>query len=43
VSWIKGSEVWWGLAPFIVADFCRIAILVAFPALTLYLPRLLNL
>jgi tripartite ATP-independent transporter DctM subunit len=43
VSWIKGGEVWWGLAPFIVADFCRIAILVAFPALTLYLPRLLNL
>lgn len=43
VSWVKGSEVWWGLVPFIVADFFRIATLVAFPVLTLYLPRLLNL
>lgn len=41
--WIKGPEIWWGLMPFIVADLCRIAILIAFPVITLYLPKLLNL
>lgn len=43
VSWVKGSDIWWGLLPFIVADFVRIAVLVGFPVLTLYLPKLLNL
>lgn len=42
-SWIKGSEIWWGLVPFIVADFFRIAVLIAFPVISLFLPKVLNL
>lgn len=42
-SWGKVSDIWWGLLPFIVADFLRIALLVAFPVLTLFLPRWLGL
>lgn len=42
-TWVKGRDIWWGLTPFIVADFVRIAILVAFPVITLFLPKWLNL
>lgn len=37
------SAIWRGVLPFVAADLLRMAALIAFPALTLYLPRLLNL
>ncbi|MEZ5727093.1 MAG: TRAP transporter large permease [Burkholderiaceae bacterium] len=35
--------IWKGVMPFVAADIVRMAVLVAFPTLTLYLPRLFNL
>lgn len=40
---LQGADVWWSLAPFLTADFVRIGILIAFPVITLALPRALNL
>lgn len=40
---VKTTEIWRGVLPFVGADLVRIAILIAFPALTLYLPKLFNL
>ena len=37
------TVVWRGVMPFIAADILRMSTLIAFPALSLYLPRLLNL
>ena len=36
------SETFKGVMPFFLAELARVAILVAFPALTLWLPRLLS-
>lgn len=35
--------IWRGIAPFVVADICRIAVLIAFPILSVWLPRVLGL
>ena len=35
--------IWRGVTPFIMADILRMGVLIAFPALSLYLPRLLGL
>jgi C4-dicarboxylate transporter, DctM subunit len=40
---VRSGEIWRGLIPFLVADFMRIAVLIAFPAITLALPHLLKL
>ncbi|MEO8279739.1 MAG: TRAP transporter large permease [Ideonella sp.] len=37
------SAIWRGVTPFIMADLLRMAVLIAFPAISLYLPRLLGL
>jgi len=39
----KLSTIFAGVAPFIAADLVRLAILIAFPALSLYLVNLFNL
>jgi TRAP-type C4-dicarboxylate transport system permease large subunit len=36
------SETFKGVMPFFVAEIFRVAVLVAFPAITLWLPRLLG-
>ena len=43
VPGINGAEMWKGLIPFLLADLARMAILIAFPALSLFLPHLLRL
>lgn len=40
---LRTREIWRGVTPFIVADLVRMAVLIAFPALSLFLPRLLGL
>ncbi|MEZ5659183.1 MAG: TRAP transporter large permease [Burkholderiaceae bacterium] len=40
---VPTQAIWRGVMPFVAADILRMAVLVAFPTLTLYLPRLLNL
>lgn len=40
---VKTTTIWRGVLPFVAADVVRMAVLIAFPALSLYLPRLLNL
>jgi tripartite ATP-independent transporter DctM subunit len=40
---IPTTTIWKGVVPFILADIARMAVLITFPALTLYLPKLLNL
>jgi C4-dicarboxylate transporter, DctM subunit len=40
---VRSGEIWRGLIPFLVADFARIAVLIAFPTITLALPHLLKL
>ncbi|MEZ5740842.1 MAG: TRAP transporter large permease [Burkholderiaceae bacterium] len=40
---VKTEVIWRGVLPFVAADVLRMAVLIAFPALSLYLPRLLNL
>jgi tripartite ATP-independent transporter DctM subunit len=37
------TTIWRGVMPFVAADVLRMAVLIAFPALSLYLPRVLNL
>jgi C4-dicarboxylate transporter DctM subunit len=36
-------DIWRGVIPFVAADVLRVAVLIAFPAITLYLPQLLKL
>lgn len=36
------SETFWGVLPFFVAELFRVALLIAFPAITLWLPHLLS-
>ncbi len=40
---VKTSTIWRGVLPFVAADILRMGVLIAFPALSLYLPRLLQL
>ena len=40
---VSTNQIWKGVTPFIFADLVRLAILIAFPVITLFLPRLLNL
>jgi C4-dicarboxylate transporter, DctM subunit len=40
---IPTTTIWRGVIPFVAADLVRMGVLIAFPALSLYLPRLLNL
>lgn len=40
---VKTTDIWRGVLPFVAADIVRMGVLIAFPALSLYLPRLLNL
>ena len=40
---VPTASIWKGVTPFIVADLFRLALLIAFPSITLWLPRLLNL
>jgi C4-dicarboxylate transporter DctM subunit len=40
---VPTTAIWRGVTPFIVADVLRMGVLIAFPALSLALPRLLNL
>jgi C4-dicarboxylate transporter DctM subunit len=43
VPGIPTAAIWRGVMPFVAADILRMATLIAFPAIALYLPRLLNL
>ncbi|MGE0312561.1 MAG: TRAP transporter large permease [Lautropia sp.] len=40
---VPTGRIWKGVMPFIAADIVRIAVLIAIPAITLWLPRLLKL
>ena len=40
---VKTATIWRGVTPFIFADLLRMGVLIAFPAISLYLPRLLHL
>jgi TRAP-type C4-dicarboxylate transport system permease large subunit len=40
---VSTSTIFRGVTPFVVADVIRLAILVAFPAISLWLPKVLNL
>jgi len=40
---VPTAKIWRGVTPFLIADLVRLAILVAVPTLTLFLPRLLKL
>jgi C4-dicarboxylate transporter, DctM subunit len=40
---VPTGQIWKGVTPFIVADVVRLAILIAFPVITLFLPQLLKL
>jgi C4-dicarboxylate transporter DctM subunit len=40
---VRTTDIWRGVLPFVVADVLRMFVLIAFPMLTLWLPRLLNL
>jgi C4-dicarboxylate transporter DctM subunit len=40
---VPTGSIWMGVTPFLMADLVRLALLVAFPAITLWLPQLLSL
>ena len=40
---VPTSSIWKGVMPFLFADILRLALLIAFPAITLWLPKYLNL
>jgi C4-dicarboxylate transporter, DctM subunit len=40
---VPTASIWRGVMPFLYADILRLAILISFPAITLWLPKLLNL
>jgi len=40
---VPTSTIWRGVLPFITADLARLSLLISFPTITLFLPRLLNL
>jgi TRAP-type mannitol/chloroaromatic compound transport system permease large subunit len=35
---VKLSTIFYGVIPFVITDICRLAILIAFPILALWLP-----
>ena len=39
---IPTAAIWRGVMPFIAADILRMAVLIAFPAISLFLPRWLG-
>ncbi len=39
---VRTGTVFWGVAPYLVADAVRIGLFIAFPAIVLVLPRLMN-
>jgi tripartite ATP-independent transporter DctM subunit len=39
---VSTREVWRGVMPFVLADVLRVGVLIAFPAITLFLPHLLK-
>jgi TRAP-type C4-dicarboxylate transport system permease large subunit len=39
---LRMTDIWRGILPFVLADLARLALLVAFPALALWLPGLLG-
>ena len=43
VPGIPTEAIWRGVVPFIGADILRMAVLIAFPAISLFLPRCLGL
>jgi tripartite ATP-independent transporter DctM subunit len=43
VPTIPTAAIWRGVMPFVAADIARMAVLIAFPTLSLFLPRWLNL
>jgi TRAP-type C4-dicarboxylate transport system permease large subunit len=40
---VPTGAIWMGVTPFLMADIVRLALLVAFPAIALWLPQLLSL
>jgi C4-dicarboxylate transporter DctM subunit len=40
---VPTNTIWRGVMPFLIADMFRLAVLIAFPAITLWLPRTLGL
>jgi C4-dicarboxylate transporter, DctM subunit len=40
---VPTSAIWRGVMPFLIADLFRLALLIAVPSITLFLPKLLNL
>ena len=40
---VPTSAIWDGVTPFVLADLLRLAVLIAFPAITLWLPKTLGL
>jgi len=40
---VPTTTIWRGVVPFIFADILRMAVLIAFPAITLFLPKWLGL
>jgi TRAP-type mannitol/chloroaromatic compound transport system permease large subunit len=40
---VPTGQIWKGVMPFLYADILRLAVLVAFPAITLWLPEALGL
>ncbi len=40
---VPTAAIWRGVMPFLIADIFRLAVLIAFPILTLWLPRKLGL
>jgi TRAP-type C4-dicarboxylate transport system permease large subunit len=40
---VPTGTIWRGVTPFLIADVFRVAVLVAFPSISLWLPRTLGL
>ena len=40
---VPTGKIWKGVMPFVLSDVVRIAVLIAFPAITLWLPQWLKL
>jgi TRAP-type mannitol/chloroaromatic compound transport system permease large subunit len=40
---VPTSQIWKGVMPFLFADILRLGVLIAFPAITLWLPKTLGL
>jgi TRAP-type mannitol/chloroaromatic compound transport system permease large subunit len=40
---VPTAQIWRGVMPFLYADILRLSVLIAFPMITLWLPRFLGL